>query len=56
MAAERCAILRGRWPTTFARSIPLPWAPDDPNNFSELLQELRVLLQGSQLLAGFLGG
>ncbi len=27
---------------------------DDPNSFSELLQELRVLLQGTQLLAGFL--
>ncbi len=27
---------------------------DDPNSFAELLQELRILLQGTQLLAGFL--
>jgi hypothetical protein len=27
---------------------------DDPNSLAELLQELRILLQGSQLLAGFL--
>jgi len=29
-------------------------AQDDPNSLSELLQELRILLQGAQLLAGFL--
>lgn len=27
---------------------------DDPNSLAELLQELRILLQGAQLLAGFL--
>lgn len=27
---------------------------DDPNSLSELLQELRILLQGAQVLAGFL--
>ncbi len=27
---------------------------DDPNNMSELLQELRIVLQGAQLLTGFL--
>ncbi len=27
---------------------------DDPNSLAELLQELRILLQGSQVLAGFL--
>ena len=27
---------------------------DDPNSFAELLQELRILLQGAQVLAGFL--
>ena len=29
-------------------------ATDDPNSLAELLQELRILLQGTQLLAGFL--
>lgn len=29
-------------------------ATDDPNSFAELLQEIRILLQGTQLLAGFL--
>ena len=29
-------------------------ANDDPNSLAELLQELRILLQGAQLLAGFL--
>ena len=27
---------------------------DDPNSLAELLQELRILLQGAQVLAGFL--
>lgn len=27
---------------------------DDPNSLAELLQEVRILLQGAQLLAGFL--
>ena len=29
-------------------------ATDDPNSLAELLQELRILLQGTQVLAGFL--
>ena len=40
-------------------STPRPIAPrleptDDPSNMSEMLQELRILLQGSQVLTAFL--
>jgi len=31
-----------------------PDTTDDPNNMSEMLQELRILLQGSQVLTAFL--
>jgi hypothetical protein len=33
---------------------PTVVSSDDPNSLAELLQELRILLQGTQLLAGFL--
>jgi hypothetical protein len=33
---------------------PLLVTKDDPNSLAELLQELRILLQGAQVLVGFL--
>lgn len=33
---------------------PAQVSQDDPNSLAELLQELRILLQGAQVLAGFL--
>ncbi len=33
---------------------PAHLAKDDPNSLAELLQELRILLQGTQVLVGFL--
>lgn len=33
---------------------PTQVSHDDPNSLAELLQELRILLQGAQVLAGFL--